>query len=296
MPAVRAAPTAPQRNGDQPSGQEAATGTDSASSQDMAAPSATEGEHPAPSVRSPAAAPVAVASQRLMPTTAIRPACQAATATTATTRRNLDHQVGAEHVGVARRSIRPGVRLACRPRSPTGVARKSIRPPGAVVPRRLARRKRPFGIGNRQIAEAALGAAIGDQSWRRFVDRHPQRAARSSFQPFQAGVVAARHQRLPRRSRAGSSGFEQQPHHRQRQRFVIGPLVFDQHRHPPRNAVEVDQRYEMPGTGRIRLIFGKVGAEAGPRGQRQVAPLNVPGGNTGSGNRPLVSAVSRFVK
>ena len=67
-------------------------------------------------------------------------------------------------------------------------------------------------------------------------------------------------------------------HHGERQRLVVLALVFGEHRHAPRHAVEIHQRVEVPGIGGVRLKL------------RQVAAIAPPGGE---GNRPAGEGARR---
>ena len=145
-------------------------------------------------------------------------------------------------------------------------------------------------IGDRDIGIAPLVTTIRDQRCRIFIHRDAHRGAARGFQfqPFHCRIGCRRVVRIARDNRRVA---QQIAHHRQRQRFVILAIVFNQQRYPPRNAVvRVDQRVEMSGTGGGLLKLGEVAAVTDPLRKAYATTAEGPGREHGRRRGPGADA------
>ena len=122
-------------------------------------------------------------------------------------------------------------------------------------------------IGQRHITEASLPSAKRHKRARSLVDRNVQLADREPFHhriPFVRQLVRGV-------SRLDFGEAKQRADDRQRQRFVVLPLMFDEHRDPAHDPVEVNHWIEVtPACGAL-LELRQISAVTYPRGEVDVA-------------------------
>ena len=137
-------------------------------------------------------------------------------------------------------------------------------------------RLKPSGqrIGGGKITKAALHPAIGDQAGGIFIDRYAHATALGrQIEPLHAGIAAAGKSGLFGVARHQGRLAKQQTDHGQRKRLVVLPVVLDQHRHPPGNAVKIHNRIEVASMHCVLLELRQIAAVAAPRGKSDIPAL-----------------------